>query len=773
MEKLHVVSARALAEYACAAGSLVSGAMMAARMREGREGHIAIQEGLGPEWQAEAPASLDTALDGVKLRVQGRADALWLEPDCVHVAEIKTTRINPYEICQDDYPAHWAQAEIYAHIFCEINDCSMAELTLIYAGTKGGRHKFRREFSRAELAERFCGYARPYIRYILASDAWRDAAAPTLLNLQFPFEDFREGQRDMADMVYRAMAENSRALIEAPTGIGKTAASLFGALRALGEGKITRIFYLTARTTGRRAAENALQLMRGRGLKIRSVTITAKEKVCFLGKTDCGSCRWGDGYYEKRKEALRLALQRESFGPEEIEALAKEFEICPFELSLDLTEIADVIICDYNYVFDPRVRLKRHFDKKNTAGILIDEAHNLPDRAREMYSASLSGTAVEKLLGRLAEAYGTEDVLCRQLAALLETLSVPDAEYDARSSVPEEIVQAAASFAEQAERLRISDEPTLELMHEANWFVRVAKRFDDGSFRALIRPEGKKDRLAVKLWCFAPERYIDRLFKRVGGAALFSATLAPIDFYARLLAVPDRRMWLALESPFPRENLFAARIPVKVKFRERSQSMEQVARILHAMTQAHSGNYLACFPSHAYLMQAYRYYCSRFPEETALCQDAHMSEPARKEFIAQFRPGREKSMLAFIVLGGVFAEGVDLPDELLSGAAIISTGIPQPNPESELLREMYDDGFEGGTDAAYTYPGFRRVLQAAGRVIRTETDRGVVLLLDERYAAEKYLELMPSHWRLQKITSMSALNCKLNCFWEPQNGLKT
>lgn len=768
MDKLHVVSVRALAEYACASGSLTSGAMMAARMREGREGHIAIQQLLGEAWQAEAPVSMDTELNGVKLRVQGRADALQMEDDCIRIAEIKTTRINPYEVCKDDYPAHWAQGEIYAHLFCELNARPMAEVILIYAGTKGGMHKFKREFSRGELRERFQNYALPYISYLLAADAWHDEAVPTLTELRFPFEDFREGQQDMADMVYRAMAENSRALIEAPTGIGKTAASLFGALRALGEGKITRIFYLTARTTGRRAAENALQLMRRQGLKLRSVTVTAKEKVCFIGKPECGMCRYGEGYYEKRREALRLAMQREVFGPEEIAELAREFEICPFELSLDLTEIADVVICDYNYVFDPRVRLKRHFDKKNTAGILIDEAHNLPDRAREMYSASLSGMAIEKLLRRLSEAYGAEDVLCRELAVLLDCLTVPDAEYDARSSVPDEIVQAAAAFAAQAEKLRISDEPTVELMHEANWFVRVAKRFDDACFRALIRPEGKNNRIAVKLWCFAPENYIDRLFKRVGGTALFSATLAPIDFYARLLAVPEKHMWLALESPFPRENLFAARIPVNVKFREREQSMEQVVRILHAMCAAHPGNYLACFPSHAYLMQAYKYHHARFPEDEIICQDAFMSEPARQEFIARFRRGRQKSMLAFIVLGGVFAEGVDLPDELLSGAAIISTGMPLPNPESELLREMYDDGFEGGTDAAYTYPGFRRVLQAAGRVIRTETDRGVVLLLDARYAAEKYLELMPSHWRLQKITSMSTLNSKLNRFWEPQ-----
>lgn len=769
MEKLHEVSVRTLAEYACAHGSLTSGAIMAARMREGREGHAVIEGMLDPAWQTEVPAAMDALVSGVNLRVQGRADAVCFEDACICVAEIKTTRANPYDILKDDYPAHWAQAEIYAYMLCEQHAKPEAELTLIYAGIKGGVHRFRRRFSRAELKQRFLGYAAPYAAHVAACEAWREAAEPSLKQLRFPFEVFREGQQEMAECVRCAMLDSERTLIEAPTGIGKTAASLYGALLALGEGAITSIFYLTARTTGRRAAENALALMRRDGLKLRSVTITAKEKICFLGKADCASCRYGEGYYDRRREALREAMSREVFSREEIEALAQAHEICPFELSLDLSLIADVVICDYNYVFDPRARIKRHFDKKNRIGLLVDEAHNLPDRAREMYSALLSGMRVHGLLVRMEQAYGADNLLCRHLQALEEQLKQPEAEYDARRDVPEELTRAAAALSEIGERLRVSDEELQELMRDCGWFARLAKRFDDAAYRMLIRPEGRGDFIEVKLWCFAPEKYIDRMFKRVGGAALFSATLAPLDFYARLLAVPDKSRWLALESPFPAENLFVARIPVNVKFRDRSASMEQVVRIIHAMAQAQAGNYLACFPSHAYLAQAARYYRTRFPDANLIVQESHMSEAQRQAFIARFEKGPAESMLAFIVLGGVFAEGVDLPDDRLSGAAIISTDMPLPNPESELLREMYDDGFEGGTDAAYTYPGFRRVLQAAGRVIRTETDRGVVLLLDARYGAEKYAELMPCHWRLQKITSMSGLNCKLNRFWKGKN----
>lgn len=764
MEKLHVVSVRTLAEFACCTGSLTPAAMSAQRMREGREGHEALQSLLDSSWQPEAPISQDVEIEGLILRIQGRADALRILPERICINEIKTTRRDLQDVDADDHPEHWAQAEIYAYLFCRKHALAEVEITLTYAGVHGGKRVFAHRFDWSTLEARFLKYAVPYARWILAEEAWKDLSQPTLLGLQFPFDTFREGQREMAKYVYSAMVQGERTIIEAPTGIGKTAASLYGALKALGEGKITSVFYLTARTTGRNAAENALLLMRRKGLKARSVTLTAKEKICIREKKgECGMCPYADGYFDRRRDALKIAMQQEVFDAPAVLELAQRFELCPFELSLDLTEIADVVICDYNYVFDPRVRLKRHFDKKSRAGLLVDEAHNLPDRMREMYSAVLNGEEIEKLRGENALIFGTDDPLYHALGDLLDALTAEDAEYDALREVPQELVYAAADFAELAEKLQVSDEKTVELMLEASWFARCARQFDEESYRLLIRPAGQY--IEAKLWCFAPEKYLDRAFSRVGGAAMFSATLTPIDFYARLLAVPDRNAWLTLESPFPPENLFAARIPVSVKFRDRADTLEQVARVIKAAADAHVGNYMACFPSHAYLTQVFQYYRMRFPDDRVIRQDARMSERRRAEFIAEFRPNPQKSLIAFVVLGGVFAEGVDLPDDLLSGAVIVSTGVPQVNPEAEMLRELYDDGMDGGYDTAYTYPGFRRVLQAAGRVIRTETDRGIVLLLDARYGAEKYLNLMPDHWHVHKITSMSALNRKLNEFW--------
>ena len=759
---VHVVSVRALAEWACARGGIMQAAG-ARRLREGREGHEAIQSLFPSGWRIEAPVSMDVPFENVILRIQGRADALLMEAGRICVTEIKTTRCNPNEILELDYPEHWAQAEIYAYLFSFAEPAEEIEARLIYAGTRGGRREFVHRFDREEIKCAFLRYAEPYASWVATMDQWKDQSAPTQQKLKFPFDDYREGQRDMAKYIYTAMKRGTRTLIEAPTGIGKTAASLFGALKALGEGRITCIFYLTARTTGRRAAENAVELMRARGLSARTVTLTAKEKICFPGNCDCALCAYGTDYYARRGAALRQAMQEERFPAERIEELAREHELCPFELSLDISELADVIICDYNYVFDPRVRLKRYFDRKNRVGLLIDEAHNLPDRAREMYSAALNGEAIEKIRNQNRAAYGDDDPLGEVMDVLILALTEEDAEYDARRDVPDSLVRAAEAFSELADKLHPSDEPTKQLAQDCAWFARVAHNFDEDCYRLMIRPVG--DRIEARLWCFNPVKYIDRTFARVGGVGLFSATLRPMDFYGNLLAVPDRNAHLELPSPFPEENLLTLRLPVSVKFRDREQSLEAVARAIHAMAQAHAGNYMACFPSYAYLNQTYKYYRMRFSGERVICQSSGMNEARREEFIRAFERSPATSMIAFVVLGGVFSEGVDLPDDRLSGAAIVTTGVPQVNAESEMLRMLYDDGDEGGTDAAYTYPGFRRVLQAAGRVIRTETDRGVILLIDERYGTEKYLNLMPNHWHVRKVGSMSALNRRLRAFW--------
>ncbi len=761
-----MVSVRALAEYAMERGDLIPGGASYARMREGVRGHQALQALLPVSWQAEAPVSRDIEADGHVLRVQGRADAVYVGPDIVCVREIKTTGRNPDTIMKYDYPVHWAQAEIYAAMLCLNHGLGRAEVYLTYARLDGRVREYREEYDAKTLDRLLTGYARMYLSWITAVDDWKAKRQVTLERFGFPYDGYRDGQREMAVATFRAMKRGANALIEAPTGIGKTAASLYGALKALGKGYVTAIFYLTARTTGRRAAEDALDRMREQGLAIRSVTITAKEKCCLLDSMDCMGCPHAMGYYDRRRDALRAAVGMQRLDAEAIRALAEDCDLCPFELSLDISETADVIICDYNYAFDPRVRIKRYFDTRSKAGLLVDEAHNLPDRAREMLSASLSGRRLYELRKRIAAFEGKESPMVRLMTELLRALRCEeDQEAEALSDMPEGIVEAARRFAEAAGELNSPEPDVREFVFDVQWFVNVSGRFDPECYRAMLLPQDRW--LLVRLWCFDPSKHMRRALARVGGAALFSATLAPMDFYAAQLGADgEADEALRLESPFPRENLRVLRLPVPVSLRDRERTKHTVAQVIHAMAEAKPGNYIACFPSYAYMTLVFRHYRMMWPYEDAVCQEARMTEPQRAAFIERFTPAPTRSLVAFIVLGGVFAEGVDLPEDRLSGAAIVSTGMPQLSFERETLRELMDDADDGGMDAAYTYPGLRRVLQAAGRVIRTETDRGVVILMDMRYRQEKLRALMPPHWDVTDVGRLSALKRELEVFWK-------
>ena len=765
VKKTYSVSVRQLAEFAFEKGDLIPSRKNAARMKEGVRGHQTLQQLLPANWRPEAPVSRDIQIDGSVLRVHGRTDAVLISDETVHILEIKTVHRDPATLLRYDYPAHWAQGEIYAALFCLNEGIPYAEVRLVYARLDGRKQEFREEYEAWELIERLMAYAGPCLQWISTVETWKEKAEPSINALGFPFEQYREGQRDMAGAVYMAMRDGANTLIEAPTGIGKTAAALFGALKALGRGYITSIFYLTARTTGRRAAQEALERMRSRGLELRSVTITAKEKICPVDGADCLGCPLACGYYDRRRDALHKAMAIQRLDEEMILRLGAEYELCPFELSLDLAQNAEVVICDYNYVFDPRVRLKRFFDARSKVGLLVDEAHNLSERARDMLSAEVSGDRAEKLLALVRRYEGDKSPMGQLLKELLCALDLTDAEMEDTSKMPEEIVEAIGRFSQIASELEPAEPELTDFVFQTQWFFRVSKMYDEECYRTLILPGDRY--LSVRLWCFDPSIYLKKALSRVGGAALFSATLSPMEFYAATLGVDgDADTTLRLGSPFPPQNLYIATVPVAVGMKDRERTMSTVVRVIHTMGHCRCGNYIACFPSYAYMLKAFRTYRMLYPEDTVICQQEHMSEKERGDFVDRFQPFPRRSLIAFVVLGGVFAEGVDLPEDRLSGAAIVSVGIPQITYERELLRRQLEDGDDSGYDAAYVYPGLRRVLQAAGRVIRTETDRGVVLLIDMRYRQEKYRTLLPLHWDVRSVKKMSELSAGLKEFWK-------
>lgn len=780
MNDLVRVSVRTLAEFATEGGDLSRAANAAERMQEGIRGHQAIQQTYPADWEREVPLSLDVELDGLALRVYGRADGLCRVSIPPVIEEIKTTERPIDAISADDVPAHWAQAELYgASLAAEVH-CAHVELRLTYLNLSGGKVTFTRLFSEERLREKALQYARPYVQWLKALNGWRALSRPSMRALPFPFDRYRAGQREMAANVYVALRDSHRLLCEAPTGIGKTVAALYPALKALAEDKIDRVFFLSARTTGQRAAEIALNRMRQGGLIARSVTLSARDKVCLYPDSHCSplSCPRARGYFDRRRAALYEALSMQSFAPDDVAHLAEKHSLCPFEFALDLAETADVVVCDYNYVFDPRVRLQRFFTGKSNAGLLIDEAHNLPSRARSMLSATLRERDVRDLRVRVGKESGRKHALYRALTTLLQAFK------QLRASVEGETAQKElpATFVESVRDAL----PALgeHLSTPAAWggdladcffaltdFARCADGYGE-DFRTLLAPDGKA-LLDLTLWCVNPAPHLDKTMKRVHGAALFSATLSPMSFYRDVSGLSEQTgdALLSLPSPFPPENLLVLRAALPVRFRQREQSMPRLAELLCAFLTARTGNYLLFFPSYAYLRQAMDALAPLLPESVrVLVQNRDMDDEARAGFLAAFTPSPTSTLVGVCVLGGAFAEAVDLPGDLLTGAAIVGTGVPQIGLLNDALREVYGERFGSGYAYAYLYPGLAKALQAAGRVIRSEDDRGVVLLVDDRWAEAGYARLLPAHWNVESVRSTGQMSARLSEFWRDFSG---
>ncbi len=768
------INVRSLAEFFFEGGDLLSGRGMAQRMLEGTRGHQLVQGRYGPGWQSEVPIRMELERGGVPLLLHGRIDGLCLSEGGAVVEEIKTTLEDVRAMTGGEYPAHWAQAELYAVMVAERENLDSVCVRLRYADLAGGEALFSRDYPRVLLREKLDEYLAPMLAWLAAVGGWQAVSRPTMRALAFPFGAYRAGQREMAANVYVALRDGKNLLCQAPTGIGKTAAALFPALIALGEGRIGRVFYLTARGTGRAAALQTLDRMRAQGLRARCVVVSAKDKACPRAERDCRpeACPLARGYYDRRRAALVEALSLERLDDAAVAALAGKHALCPFELSLDLSETADVVLCDYNYAFDPRVKLQRFFTGRSDAGLLIDEAHNLAARARDMLSAAISQRALRGLRREVGREAGRRHPLYAALTAVLNEMNAlraasgEDEAGEAREEKPAPLLEAVQAFAGQAgeafeQRSWVCRPALSDAFFAALDFLRAGAAYD-GNFRMLLVPEGKS-LLGVRLWCADPSEYIAGCLKRVHGAALFSATLAPMAFYRDLIGLDgEKDALLDLPSPFPPENLMALRCPLPLRYRERETSMDRLCGCLRAFIGARKGRYLVCFPSYAFMRRAAEHI--EWPARL-LVQEPDMDDDARRAFLDALLAESDGSTAAFIVMGGVFSESVDLPGGRLSGAAIVGTGVPQLSLEGDTLRALYEARYGRGYAYAYMYPGVAKVLQAAGRVIRSETDRGAVLLIDARWNEAEHRALLPPHWRIQTARGAGDIERRLRAFW--------
>ena len=825
------LSVRELVEFLLRTGSIDSRFTGFDRANEGARIHRKLQKAAGEGYAAEVSLMAERTVEGITFTIEGRADGIIQGPDGRTVIdEIKTTALPTDAMTESMNPCHWAQGMVYGAIYAEQQQLDVLDVRLTYYQIDTDEiTRYTRHFTRQELEDFLMGLLRQYLPWAQRQLHWMEARSRSLAALRFPFPAYRPGQRALAGEIYRACAAGrtdrkggTRLFCQAPTGIGKTMSAIFPALKAIGEGKGEKLFYLTARNTTQAAAEDALARLRAAEpeLCLRSVTLSAKEKACLCkdteGRPSClpELCPYANGYYERLKDALASLLDRGgSFDRVVLAQTARQYTVCPFELGLDLSEWCDVVIGDYNYLFDPTVHLRRFFDAAGDYLFLIDEAHNLPDRARAMYSALFCKSALtdaKRALGRgksslktaLSRADKTFLEARRAVAKLAPRrgTSTPDA-------APEETQQAslldttpetpAITLPEpllaQDGTLFLKELPTvllkpllslqaplqdwleenpdaeahaqlLDLYFAVQDITRAAERYDE-HFVTQLSARGSE--LEWELLCLDPAPFVDASLAAGRAAALFSATLTPPGYYRSVLGCADARA-VALESPFPPERMGLYCLPfISTRYRDREASIGAVSDALAALARAKVGNYLAFFPSYAYLRQVYEDFTARYPDIRTLAQESGLDDAARADFLAQFQPAPGSTLLGFGVLGGIFGEGVDLVGDRLIGCAIVGVGLPQVNPRQEILRRYYDEASGTGFDYAYRFPGMNKVLQAAGRVIRTQEDKGVVLLLDDRFARPEYTRLFPRHWKhLRFLRSTAELEQQLYAFWE-------
>lgn len=773
------ISVRSLVEFILREGDIdnrVSGSMEKDAMLLGGKIHRKIQSRMGTNYTAEVPLKIQMPCDGFVLQIEGRADGVLKDDGKVLIDEIKGI-LRSLEHLEAPVPVHLAQAKCYAYIYAVQNSLKCIDVQMTYCQMETEEiRRFCQEFEFQELQTWFQDLVTQYEKWAKFEIEWRNVRNDSIRQIEFPFP-YREGQRDLVVSVYRTILRKKKLFIQAPTGVGKTMATVFPAVRAVGEGLGEKIFYLTAKTITRTVAEQAFSLLKEKGLLYKTITLTAKEKICFCEEAECNpdACPYAKGHFDRVNDAVfDLITHSGDWSREVLEEQAKKHMVCPFEMSLDVSNWADAVICDYNYAFDPQAHLKRFFSEsgKGEYLFLIDEAHNLVERGREMYSASLYKEDLlevrklvkaedPKLAKRLSECNQQFLELKRECEHYQILKSV--------SHIALKLMNVLSKLEDYLEECKDAEKKkrVLDFYFAVRSFLNIHDIMDENY---VIFSEMMEDgRFQIKLFCVNPAVNLQNYLEQGNSTIFFSATLLPVHYYKKLLSVEKDDYAVYAHSSFPQENKFLfIGTDVSTRYTRRGESTYQrFARYIAVMAEQKKGNYMAFFPSYRFLEEVHTCFLECVDHEVdSICQVSYMDEEQREEFLEEFEQEREKSLVAFCVMGGIFSEGIDLTEDKLIGAVIAGTGLPQVCTEREILKQYFNAADMDGFDYAYLYPGMNKVLQSAGRVIRTESDRGVILLLDDRFRAMRYREVFPREWQQYQLGSVKNLEQEIRTFWE-------
>ncbi|MEY8356381.1 ATP-dependent DNA helicase [Lachnospiraceae bacterium 54-53] len=784
-KKILKISVRNLVEFVLRSGDLdnrrTAGAEKAA-MQEGSRIHRKLQRRMGADYRAEVVLKHMVEEDQFQILVEGRADGIIDKPEGVTIDEIKGIYMD-LSYLTEPVPVHLAQAMCYGYFYCFDHQLNGAVMQMTYCNIETEEiRRFQVEKSFEELESWFQGLIHEYIkwaRYLYSHGIRRDES---IGELSFPFP-YRKGQRELVVSVYRSIVRKRNLFIQAPTGIGKTLSTVYPALKAMGEGLGDKLFYLTAKTMTRGVAEEAFDILRENGLYLNTVTITAKEKLCFLETPECNpdACPYAKGHFDRVGEAVYDIIHMETgITREVVLRYAEKYRVCPFEFCLDISNWVDSIICDYNYVFDPNIRLKRYFSEGISGDylFLVDEAHNLVPRAREMYSAVIvkeDFLLIKKLIKPM------DQKLTRMLDRCNKELL--------------EMKRECEGFCILTD-IRFFMNEIMSLFGEMEKFMEANQEFGDRdlvldfyfSLRDLINIYDRVDenyriytellsdgRFMLKLFCINPAKNLKECLDKGNSTVFFSATLLPVRYYKELLSGDQEEYAVYARSPFDQEKrllMIASDVSSRYTRRNRRE-YQKVAEYLRRIVSAHKGNYMVFLPSYQYLKAV-----ESILGETAgpgedfsyMSQASHMSEQDREEFLKEFSEEREDSFVALCVMGGVFSEGIDLKEGRLIGAVIVGTGLPMVCTEQEILKGYFDEKEQKGFDYAYQYPGMNKVMQAAGRVIRTVRDEGIIALLDQRFLNPDYQALFPREWEGYYEVRLKNVEEVVLSFWSGRDG---